>query len=93
MLKPIKEEAEEILAKHWTKATSKPLDEATKNHLNYAIEAVAEGLLANDKEVMLWETTMMKLIGEDGLGSVIAKIKQLKKDSEELKYLKYNEKL
>lgn len=34
--------------------------------------------LANDKEVMLWETTMMKLIGEDGLGSVIEKIEFLK---------------
>lgn len=45
------------------------------------------------KAVMEWETAMMKLLGEDGLGSVRAKIEQLKKDSNELKYLKYNEKL
>ena len=35
------EKATEIFEKHWTKATGKPLDEATK----YAIEAVNEALL------------------------------------------------
>lgn len=35
----------EIFEKHWTKATGKPLDETTKNHMKYAIEAINEALL------------------------------------------------
>lgn len=42
--------AEDIFEKHWIKATGKPLDEATKHHLQYAIDAVEEAL--NYKEVV-----------------------------------------
>lgn len=37
-------EATDIFKKHWVKATGKPLDEATKSHMKYAIEAVDEAL-------------------------------------------------
>lgn len=36
--------AEKIFAKHWKKATGKPLDETTKVHMQYAIDAVEEAL-------------------------------------------------
>lgn len=39
------EKATEIFEKHWTKATGKPLDKATKHHMKYAIEAINEALL------------------------------------------------
>lgn len=39
------EKATEIFEKHWTKATGKPLDETTKHHMKYAIEAINEALL------------------------------------------------
>lgn len=39
------DKATEILAKHWTKATGKPLDDTTKHHLQYAIDAINEALL------------------------------------------------
>lgn len=39
------EKATRILEKHWTKATGKPLDETTKHHMKYAIEAINEALL------------------------------------------------
>lgn len=42
------EKATEIFEKHWTKATGKPLDETTKQHMHYAIEAVNEALLLGD---------------------------------------------
>ena len=38
-------QAEVIFEKHWVKATGKPLDEATKHHMQYAIEAVNEALV------------------------------------------------
>ena len=39
------EKATEIFEKHWNKATGKPLDETTKHHMKYAIEAINEALL------------------------------------------------
>lgn len=39
------EKATEIFEKHWTKATGKKLDETTKHHMKYAIEAINEALL------------------------------------------------
>ena len=36
--------ATEIFEKHWTKTTGKPLDETTKQHMKYAIEAIHEAL-------------------------------------------------
>lgn len=36
--------AEAIFEKHWVKSTDKPLDEMTKHHMKYAIEAVEEAL-------------------------------------------------
>lgn len=38
-------QATEIFEKHWTKRTGKPLDEATKQHMAYCIEAINEALL------------------------------------------------
>jgi len=38
------EKATEIFEKHWIKATGKPLDETTKHHMKYAIEAINEAL-------------------------------------------------
>lgn len=38
------EQATKIFEKHWVKATGKPLDEATKHHMKYAIEAINEAL-------------------------------------------------
>lgn len=38
------DKALEIFEKHWTKSTGKPLDEMTKNHMKYAIEAIHEAL-------------------------------------------------
>jgi len=40
-------QATEIFEKHWVKATGKPLDETTKHHMKYAIEAVDEALNTN----------------------------------------------
>jgi hypothetical protein len=39
------EKATEIFEKHWVKSTGKPLDEITKHHMKYAIEAINEALL------------------------------------------------
>lgn len=39
------EKATEIFEKHWFKATGKPIDETTKHHMKYAIEAINEALL------------------------------------------------
>ena len=39
------EKATKIFEKHWTKATGKTLDETTKHHMKYAIEAINEALL------------------------------------------------
>lgn len=36
--------ATEIFEKHWTRATGKPLDEITRHHMKYAIEAIDEAL-------------------------------------------------
>lgn len=36
--------ATEIFEKHWTKATGKPLDEMTKHHMKYAIDAINEAM-------------------------------------------------
>lgn len=44
--------ATEIFEKHWTKATGKPLDETTKHHMKYAIEAINEALFLNDISVL-----------------------------------------
>lgn len=38
------DKATKIFEKHWVKATGKPLDEATKAHMSYAIEAIDEAL-------------------------------------------------
>jgi hypothetical protein len=40
------EEAKKIFEKHWLKATGKPLDEATLNHMSYCIDAINEALLS-----------------------------------------------
>lgn len=48
--------ATKIFEKHWVKATSKPLDETTKKHMKYCIDAINEALTLdimgniNDKE-------------------------------------------
>lgn len=39
------EKATEIFEKHWTKKRGKPLDEITKHHMKYAIQAINEALL------------------------------------------------
>ncbi len=44
MNETIKPLAIAIFEKHWIIATKKPLDEATKHHMKYAIEAVNEAL-------------------------------------------------
>jgi hypothetical protein len=36
--------ATELFEKHWKKATNKPLDESTKKHMQYAIDAISEAL-------------------------------------------------
>ena len=36
--------AEQIFEKHWVKSTGKSLDETTKNHMQYAIDAINEAL-------------------------------------------------
>ncbi len=41
-------QATEIFEKHWVKATGKPLDETTKQHMKYDIEAVDEALKKDD---------------------------------------------
>lgn len=38
------EKATKLFEKHWIKATGKPLDETTKHHMKYAIEAIDEAL-------------------------------------------------
>lgn len=38
------DKATQIFEKHWKKATGKPLDEATKSIMQYAIDAVNEAL-------------------------------------------------
>lgn len=40
--------AKELLAKHWTKATGKPLDDLTATHLQYSIDAINEALGLNN---------------------------------------------
>lgn len=42
------EKATKIFEKHWTKATGNPLDETTKHHMKYAIEAINEALFLGD---------------------------------------------
>lgn len=42
--------ATEIFEKHWFNTTSKPLDETTKHHMQYAIEAVHEALVLGGLE-------------------------------------------
>ena len=39
-------EAEAIFEKHWKKATGKELDETTKQHMQYAIDAINEALVS-----------------------------------------------
>lgn len=38
------QKATEIFAKHWAKRTDLPLDEVTKHHMKYCIEAIQEGI-------------------------------------------------
>lgn len=38
------EKATQIFEKHWTKRTGCPLDEKTKEHMKYCIEAIDEAL-------------------------------------------------
>lgn len=45
------EKATEIFEKHWFKATGKPLDETTKSHMKYAIEAIDEALKIGNKKL------------------------------------------
>lgn len=41
-------QATEIFEKHWLKTTGKPLDEATKQHMNYVLDAINEALMLSD---------------------------------------------
>lgn len=58
----IENKAEEIFARHWRLKTGKELDEATKSHLQYAVDAVNEALVCRvdevfpDKDLMLEQT-------------------------------------
>lgn len=38
------QQAKQILSKHWYKATGKQIDELNLNHLQYAVDAIAEAL-------------------------------------------------
>lgn len=44
--------AEEIFEKHWTNATGKPLDDVTKHHMKYAIDAINEAL-GNENPIVI----------------------------------------
>lgn len=41
----------EIFEKHWIKATGKPLDDMTKHHMGYAIDAIQEALEMSDHDI------------------------------------------
>lgn len=54
-------EAKELFEKHWTKATGKPIDEMTIQHMSYAIDAIDEALGQRSEAVKTFEEAKQKV--------------------------------